>query len=368
MTISPRLATLADVTELTRLENSVFDGDRLSARGFRHFIRSDHSELWCVDGDGGLAAYALLLFHRGTSLARLYSLAVAPAVRGQGRGGQLLHWAEQRALARNILFVRLEVRDDNQAAIGLYEKAGYRRLKRLPDYYQDGSDGWRMEKHLRPASPLPPKLPFYAQTTPFTCGPAALMMAMHSLSPALLMNRLHELALWREATTIYLTTGHGGTSAQGLALAAHGRGIAARMWLSDRRVPFIEGVRSAHKREVIQLVGEDFQQRCDDAGIVTESGHKTLEDYRQALAQGYRILLLISTYRLNRNKAPHWVWLVAMDEQFAYINDPDVDGNLDQADTDNLYVPVSLDNLAGMVRYGSKRYGAALLLGPQLAS
>lgn len=358
----PRLAELSDVTALAALEQRIFSGDCLSARHFRHFIRGEHSELWCVEDGQQLLAYALVLFHRGTSLARLYSLAVAPQARGQGLGKQLLLWVEQRALERHVLFMRLEVREDNPAALALYEQQGYRRLKVLKQYYEDGAGGWRMEKHLMAVKPLPSALPFYAQSTPFTCGPCSLMMALKSLQPGFVMDRLQELNIWREATTIYLTTGHGGTSAQGLALAASARGVKAQLWLSDLRTPFIDGVRSEHKRGVIELVGQDFQQRCDAAGIVSDLQPKSLADYRSALAAGQRILLLISTYRLNRNKAPHWVWLVAMDDDYAYINDPDVDENLDQVATDNLYVPVSLENLAYMIQYGSTRYGAAVLL------
>lgn len=127
-------------------------------------------------------------------------------------------------------------------------------------------------------------------------------------------------------------------------------------------MPFLDGVRSSHKRELMQLVGEDFQRRCEAAGIPQRLSAFSVADLRAALQQGERILLLISTWRLNRNKAPHWVWLVAMDEDYAYINDPDVDEALDQVALDNIYVPVSLDNLAAMIQYGSRRYTAAVLL------
>ena len=56
------------------------------------------------------------------------------------------------------------------------------------------------------------------------------------------------------------------------------------------------------------------------------------------------------------------MWLVSVDDHYGYINDPDVDADLDQVATDNLYVPVSLDNLARMIQYGSAQYGAAVLL------
>lgn len=362
MTLQPRLAIAADADALVELEQQVFSGDRLSHRRFRHFIRSELSELWCLEEQGKLLGYALVLFHRGTSLARLYSLAVAPSARGRGLGQLLLEHVEQQAVIRHVLFMRLEVRLDNQAALHLYERCGYHKLRRLEHYYDDGADGWRLEKHLRYAVAPPKELPFYAQTTPFTCGPAALLMAWRSMQQDAPLTRLEELNIWREATTIYLTTGHGGTSPQGLALAALSRGLKPELWLSQADVPFLDGVRSGHKRDVMQLVGEDFQRRCDNAGIPQTLVSHTVQDLRDALQKGYRILLLISTWRLNRNKAPHWVWLVAMDDDYAYMNDPDVDADLDQVALDNIYVPVSLDNLASMIQYGSRRYMAAVLL------
>lgn len=360
----PRQAVSADLPRLTSIEENSFPGDRLSARKFRHFIRSELSELWCVGEP--LSAYALVLFHRGTSLARLYSIAVDPAARGQGLAQQLLEWCEKQAVKRGVLFMRLEVRQDNTHALALYRRAGYSVIRSLPAYYDDGADGWRLEKHLSLGRKVPEQLPFYAQTTPFTCGPSALLMAMQSLNsdrtPYTVPDRIQELDIWREATTIYLTTGHGGCSAQGLALAADKRGLDVRILVSDRSVPFLEGVRNAHKREVLTLVSDEFQRRCDDAGIETRESQFTADELREALADGQRVLLLISTYRLNRNKAPHWVWLVAMDDRFAYINDPDVDEELDQAEADNLYVPVSLDNFSAMVQYGRRKYMAAVLL------
>lgn len=360
--LTPRLASLADVAALAALEQRVFTGEQLSARRFRHFVKSELSELWCVQEGDALLGYALVLFHRGTSLARLYSIAVAPEARGRGLGQLLLDHAEGRALARHVLFMRLEVRDDNALAQHLYERSGYRKLRLLEQYYDDGMDGWRLEKRLHHAVLPPADLPFYGQSTPFTCGPSALLMVWKSLQPTLVMNRIEELNIWREATTIYLTTGLGGTSPQGLALAAHARGLHAELWLSSADVAFLDGVRSQHKRELMQLVGEDFQRRCDEAGIAQRVASFTVDDLRAALSAGKRILLLISTWRLNRNKGPHWVWLVAMDEHYGYINDPDVDEELDQVVLDNLYVPVSLENLAYMIHYGSRRYGAAVLI------
>ncbi|MEC8443595.1 MAG: GNAT family N-acetyltransferase/peptidase C39 family protein [Pseudomonadota bacterium] len=371
-----RLATLNDVPELVALEQACFAGDRLTARRFRHFIRVGHGELWLLENTKGqqheqrIAGYALVLFHRGTSLARLYSIAVHPECQGQGIARRLLNKVEQVAIGRGVFFMRLEVRMDNLPALTMYRKAGYRDIRTLMAYYEDGSDGLRLEKHLTPdrgattPSSQPPA--FYAQTTPFTCGPAALLMAMQAAgNPQCMPPRLspiEEINLWREATTVYLTTGHGGCSAHGLALAAAKRGFEAKVWESEASVPFLDGVRDEHKREVMQLVHQDFLRRCEVEGIAVAQQLLQPETLREALDAGWQVLLLISTYRLNRNKAPHWVWLVRMDNEFAYINDPDVDDVLDQAVIDNQCVPLAIEQLAAMCRYGQRRYASAVLI------
>ncbi|MCL1487420.1 MAG: peptidase C39 family protein [Marinobacter sp.] len=69
------------------------------------------------------------------------------------------------------------------------------------------------------------RYPYYPQTTEFTCGPAALIMAMAALNQQQSLTTLEELKIWREATTIFMLSGHGGCGPHGLALAAWHRGF-----------------------------------------------------------------------------------------------------------------------------------------------
>ncbi len=146
--LQPRLARLTDAAALHLLEQQVFDGDRLSLSRIRYFIRSAQNELWCLEENNILLGYALVLFRRNSSKTRLYSLAVAPHARGRKLSKVLLQWAEQQALLRSILSMRLEVRHDNVPALQLYDRFGYQKIRHLPAYYADGTDGWRLEKHL----------------------------------------------------------------------------------------------------------------------------------------------------------------------------------------------------------------------------
>ncbi len=131
-----------DLPALLALE-ARFPGDRLSARQFRHHLGNPRARLRVAAAGGAVLAYHLLLLRRGSGLARLYSIAVDAAARGQGLGRRLLADAEAQARAAGCRGLRLEVRQDNDAANSLYRAAGYRQLAVLANYYDDGAPGWR---------------------------------------------------------------------------------------------------------------------------------------------------------------------------------------------------------------------------------
>ncbi len=249
MNLTLRPAGADDLSALVELENRCFDYDRLSRRNFQWMLTRAHASLTVAEGDGGVLGYALVLFHRGTSLARLYSIAIATEARGTGLGKQLLQRIEACAVEHDCAYLRLEVRIDNPGAIALYERNGYRRFALIHDYYEDHADALRLEKRIvqhRDSRNI--KVPYYPQTTDFTCGPACLLMAMGALQPERLLERREELQIWREATTVFMTSGHGGCSPQGLALAAWRRGFQVRLQLSMAGPLFLDGVRDEHKK------------------------------------------------------------------------------------------------------------------------
>ncbi|MGI2259098.1 GNAT family N-acetyltransferase/peptidase C39 family protein [Shewanella sp. GXUN23E] len=360
-----RIACPADLSALLALESQSFPGDRISPRQMKRFIKSPHSLMLVMDGQESLSGYCLVLFNRGSLLARLYSLAVSPACRGQGIARILLADAEQMAIDRGYVTIRLEVREDNLAAINLYQQQGYKPLTTLVHYYDDLADGIRLQKRLGapPPSRLLP-LPLYVQTTPFTCGAACLLMAFSSLQPGYPMSRIEEIQLWREATTVYMASGHGGCSGRGLALAAHQRGFNVSLWSKAEGIPFIRSVRDPDKKALIELVHNYFDTRLQQAGVPLQEAHPTQAQLETWLTEGACVLLLISTYRFNGCKEPHWILLSGMSEHFFYFHDPLVEKPGDSVAS--AHVPVSKAALMQIIGFGSQKLTSCVVLHPRL--
>jgi ribosomal protein S18 acetylase RimI-like enzyme len=143
-----RAAAPTDLEGLLALEAESFGSDRLNARSFRHFLKTPTAACRVVEAAGVVVAYALTVFRKGSRVARVYSIAVAPGAQGRGLASALLADAERIGAARGADRVSLEVRGDNPAAIRLYERQGYAFKGIYPDYYEDGADARRYEKRL----------------------------------------------------------------------------------------------------------------------------------------------------------------------------------------------------------------------------
>ena len=138
-----------DLPALAALERDLFAHDawaeptwwaELAGRPRRHY-------LVLTDADGVLG-YAGL--DHGGEVADVMTIAVAPRAQGRGFGRLLLAELEERAQARGAAHVILEVRADNVAALGLYERSGYAVLSTRRRYYQPGDvDALVMRKALQ---------------------------------------------------------------------------------------------------------------------------------------------------------------------------------------------------------------------------
>ena len=153
--MSFRLAPLGrtDLARCAELERILFPGDdpwRESA--FRAELDAGHYYVGAYT-DGGLIGYAGLSLRgrRGNAEASVHTIGVDPEWQGQGVGRALLRALLARA-DEYAAPVYLEVRTDNDAAIGLYEAHGFVRIgTRRRYYWPSGADAYTMARPARVA-------------------------------------------------------------------------------------------------------------------------------------------------------------------------------------------------------------------------
>ena len=94
----------------------------------------------------------------GRKRAYLHSFRVRPSVRGQGLGTAIMRHVEQDLLRRGFRELTLNVAEENLGAIRLYQRLGYKIIKKIPGkwaYYDDqgrlqtvAEPGYRLIKRL----------------------------------------------------------------------------------------------------------------------------------------------------------------------------------------------------------------------------
>ncbi|WKJ88816.1 GNAT family N-acetyltransferase/peptidase C39 family protein [Methylomonas montana] len=358
-----RPAQLRDLGGLVALENASFSTDKLSRRSFRHWLTTEHRALLVAEIEQRVAGYILIIYHPGTRLARIYSLAVSPQQRGSGIAKALMTAGEQAAQDDGRLYLRLEVSVDNFPAIRLYETLGFQKFGVYRDYYQDHKDALRYQKRIRlyRDKPRHRSVHWLRQTTPFTCGPASLMMAMHALNKNYLPSREEEIELWREATTIFMTSGHGGCHPLGLALAAKRRQFSVEVWINQAGTLFIDSVRSEDKKQVVELVDNCFKRDAELQDIAVHYANITQGELISAFESGAIPLILISTFAMDRKKAPHWVVMSGFDDDCLYMHDPDPEEGR-QNELDCQFIPIAREDFERMCCFGKSRLRTAVII------
>ena len=143
-----RQAKLYDVPAMARIERESFDepwsADEITkdvTAGGNVYVavalcgeeRSGYAEIRSIAGE-----------------AQIYNIAVSPEFRRNGIGEALLRHLIDKAEQDGCVFVTLEVRDGNDAAMELYKKLGFREVGRRRGYYNKGSeDAILMDLDLR---------------------------------------------------------------------------------------------------------------------------------------------------------------------------------------------------------------------------
>jgi ribosomal-protein-alanine N-acetyltransferase len=143
-----RKATEKDLGAILDIENFSFSLiDRFPASLFSHYLHKYKDGFFVVlEPSGSVVGYAIIVKSKGN--AYLFSIAVHPENRNQGYAELLLNFLESKCVQMGLSKLCLDVRFDNAAALELYTKLGYVKVKKKKNFYGDGIDAFLMEKFV----------------------------------------------------------------------------------------------------------------------------------------------------------------------------------------------------------------------------
>jgi ribosomal-protein-alanine N-acetyltransferase len=101
-----------------------------------------------VAEEGGRTVGFVIGYLAARRVGHVVTLDVHPERRRQGIGKALLEKLLERFSRTGSREARLEVSTENSTAIRFYESLGFRRRRRIPDYYGPGRDALEMLRHL----------------------------------------------------------------------------------------------------------------------------------------------------------------------------------------------------------------------------
>lgn len=137
---------LSQLKRILEIESASFGADAYPKELFLDLFRESPGLFLAAKYGLRIAAYMITDVRRGT--AEVVSIAVHPDYRRRGVAGALMRYT-LRALRRGrIGEVKLMVRRDNEAAIAFYLGFGFRRVRSVARYYENGAAGLLMRKRL----------------------------------------------------------------------------------------------------------------------------------------------------------------------------------------------------------------------------
>jgi ribosomal-protein-alanine N-acetyltransferase len=155
---SVRRVRLADLDRIMEIERASFGRDAYDRNLFAEYTHKCGELFLVAERSRKICGYALTCLSarkyaptsQGISRQRaeLISVAVDPAARRTGAAKALMDSTLRRLRLRGVWRFSLTVKVTNQKARAFYEAYGFRKVRIVRAYYEDGQDGWLMAKHL----------------------------------------------------------------------------------------------------------------------------------------------------------------------------------------------------------------------------
>ena len=169
------------------------------------------------------------------------------------------------------------------------------------------------------------RVPYYQQSSEFSCGPACVLMVMKHFEPRLEIGRCLEFEIWRQCNMI----GTKGADPYGLSVPLIDAGYEVRLLTQRRKV--IEP--APWKRRLLRHFSADDielslfgvkqnQKRALRRHLQVTFKRPVVGDVVRGVREGFVPIALVHMGVVHSLNIPHWVVVTNIDEESVVFNDP----------------------------------------------
>jgi hypothetical protein len=170
------------------------------------------------------------------------------------------------------------------------------------------------------------KIPYYAQSAEFTCGPACVLMIFKFLDPHLKLNRTLEFEVWRKCNMI----GVRGADPFGMSVPLLDNGCEVHLVTQRKRMIDLDVWRNRLREHsftpedanlAVFGVAEN-RKRALSRGLTVDYKRLTVEQVARSFSQGFIPIALVHMGVVHQLDIPHWVVVTGAGEDHVAFNDP----------------------------------------------
>lgn len=130
-------ASIGHLNRLYQIERECFDKEAFTKQQIAYLLKDYNSINLIAKIYSEIVGFIIgaIYYERNAQVGHIITVDVAPAYRQKGVAQKLLQEIEKIFRGKGSRASYLEVREDNIAALGVYQKLGYKKIAKLKNYY-----------------------------------------------------------------------------------------------------------------------------------------------------------------------------------------------------------------------------------------
>lgn len=142
-------ASIQHLDTLYKIETMCFKNEAFTKQQILNLLTAYNCISLIAKVNGEIVGFIIgaIYTEKNLQIGHILTIDVSPNYQRKGIAQKLLQEIEKIFKEKNVKTCQLEVREDNLAALRLYEKFGYKKVAVLKGYYED-AHGIRLKKSL----------------------------------------------------------------------------------------------------------------------------------------------------------------------------------------------------------------------------